>query len=84
MNYNSTLVNEGVTEKMFISIIMKGLPKEYESFTTLVKFSKEEKGLGEIKRDLINFDNEIVLKKSEYILQYRTKLFQLSKLWIHG
>ena len=38
-------MNEGVSEKMFISIIMKGLPKEYESFTTLVKFSKEDKGL---------------------------------------
>ena len=42
---------------------MKGLPKEHESFTTLVKFSKEEKGLEKIKRDLFNFDNENVQKK---------------------
>ena len=56
-----------MSEKMFISKIMKGLPKEYESFTTLVKFSKEEKGLEEIKRDPINFDNENVQKKNESI-----------------
>ena len=30
---------------MFSLIIMKGLPNENESFTTLVNFSKEEKGL---------------------------------------
>ena len=53
---------------MFISKIMRGPHKEYESFTTLVKFSKEEKGLEEMKRDLINFDNENVQKKSESIV----------------
>ena len=30
MKYNLRLVNEGISEKMFISIILKGLPKEYE------------------------------------------------------
>ena len=49
---------------------MKGLPKEYASFTTLVKLSKEEKGLEEINWDLINCDNENVHKKSEL---YSTK-----------
>ena len=42
------LVNEGASEKMFISKIIKGIPKEYESCTTLVKFSNEENGLEEI------------------------------------
>ena len=43
MNYKMTLLNEGVSEKMFISITMKGLTKEYKSFTTLVTFNKKEK-----------------------------------------
>ena len=60
-------MTKGVSEKTFISI-MKGLPKEYEIITILVKFSKEQKGLEEIKSDPINFDNEN-FQKSEYILQ---------------
>ena len=81
MNYNLTLVNESVSEKMFISINMKGLPKEYASFTTLVKFSKEEKGLEEIKRELINFDNENVQKKSESIFYNKErKCFNFQKV----
>ena len=73
INYNLTLVNEGVSEKLFISIIMEGLPREYESFTTLVKFSEEEKGLEEIKRYLINFDNENVQKKIESIFYIKER-----------
>ena len=46
---------------------MKGLPKEYESFTTLVKFSEVKKVLEEINREPLNFDNENVQKKSESI-----------------
>ena len=34
---------------------MKGLPREFESFCTLVKYG-QDKSLDEIKRDLINFD----------------------------
>ena len=47
---------------------LKGLSEEYESFTTLVKVSKEEEMLEEIKRDLIYFDIEKVQKISEFIL----------------
>ena len=57
-------MNEGLSEKMFISIIMKGLPNEKESVTTLVNFSKEEKVLEENKGDHINFDNENVKSES--------------------
>ena len=45
MQYNLTLVNEGISEKMFDSIILKGPPKEYDNFGTLVKYSKDEKTL---------------------------------------
>ena len=52
---------------MFVSIILKGLPKEYENFATLVKYSKDEKTLEEKKRDLIHFDNENVKTKTESV-----------------
>ena len=60
-------------------MIMKGLPKEYESFTTLVNFCKEEKVYEEIKRDLINFDNENVQKKSESIFYNREQIASIFK-----
>ena len=41
---------------MFISILLKGLPKDFETICALVKFTKETKSLDEVKRDLINFD----------------------------
>ena len=55
---NITLVIEGNSEKKFVSVILKGFPKEYEKIATTVKYSKDEKILEEIKRDLINFDND--------------------------
>ena len=67
MHYNLTQVNEGISEKMFVSIIQTGLPKEYENFATLVKYSKDENNLEEIKRDLKNFDNEIVKTRTESV-----------------
>ena len=81
MQYNLTLVNEGISEKMFVSIILKGLPKEYENFATLVKYSKNEKTLEEIKRDLINFDNENVNTKTESVFfNKERKCFNCKKM----
>ena len=48
---------EEVTE-MLTSLIMKGLSKEFDTFVTLVKFSKDEKGLEALKKDLVNFEND--------------------------
>ena len=81
MQYNLTLVNEGISEQMFVSIILKGLPKEYENFATLVKYSKDEKTLEEIKRDLINFNNENVKTKTESVFFNREwKCFNCQKM----
>ena len=41
---------------MFTSILLKGLPNEFDNFVTLVKYGSEDKSLDELKRDLINFD----------------------------
>ena len=81
MQYNLTVVNEGIVEKMFISIILKGLPKEYENFATFVNYSQDEKTLEEIKRDLINFDNENVKTKTESVFFDREqKCFNCQKM----
>ena len=81
MQYNLTLVNEGISEKMFVSIVLKGLPKEYENFATLVKYSKDEKILDEIERDLINFDNENVKTKTERVFfNKERKCFNFRKM----
>ena len=63
MQYNLTLVNEGISEKMFFSIILIGLSKEYENFALLEKYNKDEKSLEKTKQDLINFDNEKTKRK---------------------
>ena len=58
---------------MFISTIMKGLPKEYVRLTTLTKFSKKENSFEEIKLDLINFNNDNVQKKNEHSFCNKTQ-----------
>ena len=50
-------VDESISEKMFVSILLKGLPREFESFCALVKYG-QDKTLDEIKRDLISFESE--------------------------
>ena len=42
-------MNEGVNEKMLVAIILKGLPKQFETFSTIAKFSRDEKNLEELK-----------------------------------
>ena len=58
INFKLTLVNEEVSEKIFVSINLKGLPNKYETFITLLTLRKKDKSVGEITRELINFDNE--------------------------
>ena len=60
--YELKQVGEAVTEKMLVAMVLKGLPREYETFVTLVKFSCESKSLDEIKRDLINFESDRKMK----------------------
>ena len=40
------------------SIILKGPPKQFESFSTIAKLSRDEKSLDELKKNLVNFDSE--------------------------
>ena len=54
--YNLQQIGEGVSEQMLISVLLKGLTREYATFVTMVKFSKDKKDLEELKRDLINFE----------------------------
>ena len=65
---NLTENNERVSDAMFKSLILKGLPKRFEQFVTLVKFSKEEKSYDELKRDLINFENDCEPNRESVLL----------------
>ena len=58
LQYNLSQVDEALSERIIIKILLKGLPKEFETFCALVQFTKETKGLDEVKRDLINFDTD--------------------------
>ena len=58
LQYNLSQVDEALSDQMFVSILLKGLRKEFETFCALVKFTMETKGFEEVKRDLINFDTD--------------------------
>ena len=58
LQYNLSQVDEALSEQMFLSILLKGLPKDFETFCALVKFTKRTKSLDEVKRDLINLDTD--------------------------
>ena len=54
LQYNLDEVDESLSEKIFMSIVLEGLPKNYNNtFCTLVKFSKDDKSLNTIKKDLL-------------------------------
>ena len=58
LQYNLDEVEEGLSEKMFVSIILKGLPKEFNTFCTSVKVSKDDNILNEIKKNLLNAESD--------------------------
>ena len=60
---------------MVVSKNLKLVPKKCENIATLVKYSKEEKTLEEIKRDLINLDNVNVKTKSETVFFTKERKF---------
>ena len=66
LQMNLQEAGEGISEKMMIAMLLKGLPKEFDNFTTVVNFSKDAKSLDEIKRDLSNFaeTSKIFLQKN--------------------
>ena len=66
IQYNLEQVNEEVSDKMLISIFLKGLPKQFKTFSTIAKFSRDEKSLDELKRDLVNFDSERQVIEKEH------------------
>ena len=57
MQLNLSKVDESIGEKMSVSISLKGLPRDFKSFCTLVK-DGQNVSLKENKRDLINFESE--------------------------
>ena len=51
-------VDEQINEPMLISIILKGLTDDFDSFVTICKFNRDEQNLDSFKSDLVNFEND--------------------------
>jgi transposase InsO family protein len=49
-------VGEEVSDSMFVAMVLKGLPHEYDAIITLLNYG-EKKTFDELKQDLINFAN---------------------------
>ena len=58
LRLNLTEVGETVSEQMMCSIVLKGLPKDYESFVTVVNYGGTVKDFDTLKRDLLNFSSD--------------------------
>ena len=58
---------------MLKSITFKGLPKQFETFSTIAKFSRDEKNLDELKNELAKFDSErqVIEKEHTFNSEYR-------------
>jgi len=81
-------VKEAVSDQMLCSVVLKGLPRDYENFSTIFKFSGEKaKDFATLKRDLINFANDRAgnrcnEKSSSFVSTQKppTKCFKCGKL----
>ena len=51
------LAGENVSEKLLTSIVLKGLPSEYDYFKTVHDFSKDKASFAEVKKSLKNFES---------------------------
>ena len=51
------LAGENVSEKLLTSIVLKGLPSEYDYFKTVHDFSKDKASFSEMKKSLKNFES---------------------------
>ena len=51
------LAGEKVSENMLTSIVLKGLPSEYDYFKTVHDFSKDKASFAEVKKALKNFES---------------------------
>ena len=49
-------VGEKVSDAMFVAMVLKGLPREYQPIVTVVNYGSK-KTYDEVKQDLINFQN---------------------------
>ena len=51
------LAGEKISENMLTSIVLKGLPSEYDYFNTVHDFSKDKASFAEVKKALKNFES---------------------------
>ena len=54
LQYNLEEVDDGSSEKLFVSIFLKGQPNVFNTFCTLNNFSIDEKKLSKTRKYLLN------------------------------
>ena len=58
LKLNLSEVGETISDPMMCSVVLKGLPKEFDSFVTVVNYGGSVKDFHSLKRDLINFASD--------------------------
>ena len=84
IKFNSTLVNKFVSEKMFISIKLEGLPEETNNLTSSESFSKIAKCLEINRQCIINFELEKVCKEMRVYsaVEKNVPIFRRQEIWL--
>jgi hypothetical protein len=58
LKLNLSEVGEVISDQMMCSVVLRGLPKDYESFVTVVNYGSTAKEFTALKIDLINFASD--------------------------
>ena len=79
LQYNLSQVDEALSEQMFKSTLFKGLPKEFQTFCALVRFTKETKSLdGRTGSQLIRvYTKRTSRDQSKQEFRTTSRLFQM-------
>ena len=84
LQLNLSEVNEIVGDQMLCSVVLKGLPQLFVNFFTDFKYSHELKSYLDLKKDLLNFDSESFLKRTDqsflFTFRERCAVFQVRQV----
>ena len=59
MKLSLSEVGETISDQMMCSVVLKGLPPSFSNFVTVVNYGSSTTTFATLKRDLVNFSNDI-------------------------
>lgn len=59
MKLSLSEVGETISDQMLCSVVLKGLPRDFASFVTVVNYGNSATTFTSLKRDLLNYSNDI-------------------------